>query len=337
MNKRLFLFVSFVCFVVSLHGASPDIRVRVQDFTLAITPGSRTVTLTPIESGTVRTGTSDSNGIVTLSAVVPKDYAFTISGSDVALTLRVPESHAVLEARDLIVSAWTPPTPAGSSGASANLQAWSLLGTDPLALPGALKLSGETNELTVSAGSLLLDGAAITGGGDTVWTNDANVGEINLVPTNNFPIHVINANNNAEIILKVLPGPEIRLGIGSAGFDWYGFVDGPISKSALAISSEVGYGAALLIDPDGDNGAVGFHFSTGASNTLGTNILARFQDNHVDAMTLSGNGRITLAGTTNQITFGGTNTAPVSAVAPAKWISVQVSGLPGAYRLPLYE
>ena len=44
-----------------------------------------------------------------------------------------------------------------------------------------------------------------------------------------------------------------------------------------------------------------------------------------------------LTGTTNQVTFGGTNTAPVSAVAAAKWISVNVSGFTNAYRIPLYE
>ncbi len=48
-------------------------------------------------------------------------------------------------------------------------------------------------------------------------------------------------------------------------------------------------------------------------------------------------GAITLAGTTNQVTFGATNTAPASAVAPTKWISVQVSGESGVFRIPLYE
>lgn len=48
-------------------------------------------------------------------------------------------------------------------------------------------------------------------------------------------------------------------------------------------------------------------------------------------------GVITLAGTTNQITFGATNTAPVSSAAPTKWISVQVAGESAVYRLPLYE
>lgn len=46
---------------------------------------------------------------------------------------------------------------------------------------------------------------------------------------------------------------------------------------------------------------------------------------------------ITIAGTTNQVVFGATNTAPVSSAAPTKWISVQVTGESTVYRLPLYE
>jgi hypothetical protein len=45
----------------------------------------------------------------------------------------------------------------------------------------------------------------------------------------------------------------------------------------------------------------------------------------------------TLTGTTNQVTFGGTNSAPVNAGAPVRWISVQVTGFTNAYRLPLYQ
>lgn len=44
-----------------------------------------------------------------------------------------------------------------------------------------------------------------------------------------------------------------------------------------------------------------------------------------------------LSGTTNQVSFGGTNTPPSSSVAPTKWISVIVAGESGVYRLPLYQ
>lgn len=54
-------------------------------------------------------------------------------------------------------------------------------------------------------------------------------------------------------------------------------------------------------------------------------------------MTIAHNGVVTLAGTTNHIVFGSTNIAPSSAVAPTKWVSVQVAGDAGVYRIPLYE
>jgi hypothetical protein len=44
-----------------------------------------------------------------------------------------------------------------------------------------------------------------------------------------------------------------------------------------------------------------------------------------------------VSGTTNQVLFGATNLAPSSAVAPTKWISVQVIGDATLYRLPLYQ
>jgi hypothetical protein len=44
-----------------------------------------------------------------------------------------------------------------------------------------------------------------------------------------------------------------------------------------------------------------------------------------------------VTGTTNQISFGGTNTPPTVTSAPARWISVQVGGDGTSYRLPLYR
>lgn len=46
---------------------------------------------------------------------------------------------------------------------------------------------------------------------------------------------------------------------------------------------------------------------------------------------------VVVMGTTNQVKFGATNTAPASPSAPTKWISVQVDGEATVYRLPLYE
>ncbi len=44
-----------------------------------------------------------------------------------------------------------------------------------------------------------------------------------------------------------------------------------------------------------------------------------------------------IVGTTNQVKFGATNTAPAQAVTVNSWISVQVNGDTAVYRLPLYK
>jgi len=48
-------------------------------------------------------------------------------------------------------------------------------------------------------------------------------------------------------------------------------------------------------------------------------------------------GEVFLGMTTNQISFGGTNSPPLNASTPAAWVSVQVAGSTNAYRIPLYK
>ncbi len=84
----------------------------------------------------------------------------------------------------------------------------------------------------------------------------------------------------------------------------------------------------------GSSSAYTFNTST---NLLAGDLIAKFQNNGTNKFTISNLGQITLAGTTNQVTFGATNSAPSSSAAPTKWISVTVSGDAGVYRLPLYE
>src|SRR5881394_1497731 len=68
------------------------------------------------------------------------------------------------------------------AGESARLKAWSRLDTNPLALPGALKLSGQTNEIADNGTNLTYNGAAL-GGGDTVWIQATNFEQdITLIP-----------------------------------------------------------------------------------------------------------------------------------------------------------
>jgi len=74
--------------------------------------------------------------------------------------------------------------------------------------------------------------------------------------------------------------------------------------------------------------------ASGTTNSL----LAGILRNHgiVATNTIQG-AQYLVSGTTNQVIFGSTNTAPVSSAAPTKWISVQVTGESVVYRLPLYE
>ena len=53
---------------------------------------------------------------------------------------------------------------------------------------GYLTLSGATNRLTVASGSLKLDGSAITGGGDTTFTNEAGGWTHLVTPTNRISL-----------------------------------------------------------------------------------------------------------------------------------------------------
>ena len=52
---------------------------------------------------------------------------------------------------------------------------------------------------------------------------------------------------------------------------------------------------------------------------------------------ISAAGAIQTGATTNQIVFGGTNTAPANTTNVATWISVQVSGDTNVYRLQLQK
>lgn len=182
--KQLLSVLAFLAFGSLAYAASPDVHIAVTDFTLAITPGSRTVTLAPVSAGTVRSGTSDSAGDLTLGSVFPGDYTLSISGSDIALTLHVPSSYARFEARDLVVGAWTRPTAAGSSQAASNLREWSLLSPsskqDALGATSEITISNATingSLLGVADGALQLDGSPITGGGASI-SNITSTGEI---------------------------------------------------------------------------------------------------------------------------------------------------------------
>lgn len=52
---------------------------------------------------------------------------------------------------------------------------------------------------------------------------------------------------------------------------------------------------------------------------------------------VNADGSVTTGSVTNQITFGGTNSAPVNTTNVSAWVSVSVSGNTNVYRLPLYK
>lgn len=92
---------------------------------------------------------------------------------------------------------------------------------------------------------------------------------------------------------------------------------------------------SLDIWPTANDGVLPYKFSTSKTHTGGN--LMSVMNNKTNKFCVDWSGAIVLAGTTNQITFGATNTNPVSAAAPVKWISVSVTGETNEYRLPLYE
>jgi len=91
----------------------------------------------------------------------------------------------------------------------------------------------------------------------------------------------------------------------------------------------------VIINPTAADGSPIASFDSSVLHTTGPQF--SLSNSNAPIFTVDFSGAITLAGTTNQITFGGTNTPPVSAVAPTKWISVKVAGEGAVYRVPLYE
>lgn len=87
--------------------------------------------------------------------------------------------------------------------------------------------------------------------------------------------------------------------------------------------------------PTAPDGSASYTFDTSLAHTSGN--LAEFKNHGSLAFSIGATKNIILAGTTNQIVFGSTNTAPSSSVAPTKWISVQVTGESAVYRIPLYQ
>lgn len=116
--------------------------------------------------------------------------------------------------------------------------------------------------------------------------------------------------------------------------------NGGVSLTTLSSCTFLGYQANSTVNGIDNSTAIG----SGAQVTAANQVV--LGNNSVTVTSLKGSvlmvsaiitNSVTVLGTTNQVVFGATNIAPASAAAPTKWVSVQVSGDAGVYRLPLYQ
>jgi len=360
--------------VLSLGAAvglqSPTVLVTVSDFTLEYTPDSRTVTLSPHSGAAVKTGTSDSDGNVAFVNVTPGLWTLRIAGVGLPdYTLQVPNSSGTLNATNLIISAWTPPAAVPYVNTnSLELSKRLSIVDDVLNLDGSPITGGGDTVFTNMAGVIYPsnrteDRVSIgTGNGSSerFYSESPAVGSFAMAIRG----YLINSTN---------AGGAGALYYNDGNFSVVGEVglNGSQSGESVAIfgynpsGASLGYGVAggsrasltnVAVAGSAKNDGtvtVGGYFET-ATSQYGTNpnyqnavllldnrdsalplIIAR--NNGTTKFSVSTNGQMSLAGTTNQVTFGATNTAPSVTTNAAKWISVQVSGFTNAYRIPLYE
>jgi hypothetical protein len=132
---------------------------------------------------------------------------------------------------------------------------------------------------------------------------------------NNVSLHGRNAADNANVsLIKLNTSDEVSIAVDAGPTVIGGYLRLPNNTALYGrnAANSANIAIAMVDSADRvyiDSGAVGAHFGK----------------------------NISIAGTTNQVIFGGTNTAPSSPGAPTKWISVQVTGEATVYRLPLYE
>ena len=107
----------------------------------------------------------------------------------------------------------------------------------------------------------------------------------------------------------------------------------------LASLSIVSVGRAQLdtvkpmrIVPDVNYPAVVIH---GSTNSVSQAIVIKNEIGTAGSIGMK--GQLSISATTNQLSFGATNSAPVNTTNIAQWVSVQVAGDTNAYRLPLYK
>jgi len=329
--NRLAIILFFVCFGALAASVPVNVRYDFSDFTLNA-QGVRRINITPINAPMVYTNiisgdrlsfTNNSSGaLIVTNLVAPGSYEVDFVGrfQTLSFTNTFPETNAgvTLNAKDFISAPTNTPTGA---------VAYSMASADARFAP--------------------------ISGGPQVWTNDgaliklssdANVPPAVLVDTNSSKIE-INAADASSSSFFYARTRDSGSGFQASTTDsingntfvstHYTYTTG--TNGVMAFAQYEGSSLFTLLDPAQDNGDAPYVFDTISPATHGA-VLADFRLGRASKITFGTNGNITLAGTTNQIIFGGTNTAPVgSATTPTKWISVRVQGESTVYRLPLYQ
>lgn len=94
-------------------------------------------------------------------------------------------------------------------------------------------------------------------------------------------------------------------------------------------------GTPTVLEPTIDDTFPAYEFGTTVDHTSGR--LFDVLNAGTRKLSVDWNGALTIASTTNHITFGATNAPPANASTPRKWISVLINGEATQYKIPLYE
>jgi len=254
---------SFTCLLLFLSAsllpaATPNLLVRVSDFTLTAPVASQPVRLEPRNTASavgIQRGTTDSSGSLTISNLPSGRYTLFLPASGISdLILELPNTAGTLVASDYVITeGWTAPTTASAKpvGGSSYLLA-------PPNAAGAL-----TNDGSGVTGWLGLEnfGGASTGPtfADVVWTNNGVAFTTTEGKTNNFLsysstalTYLFSSNHTIQINSSATPSGSIPLGDGTTAIGY-----SASSGSVGDYNTTVGYGAMFAVNGT-ENTAAGY-------------------------------------------------------------------------------
>ncbi|MHC1762927.1 MAG: hypothetical protein AB9869_01290 [Verrucomicrobiia bacterium] len=307
------------------------------------------------------------NGVFSIN-LLQNDYRMIINGrSAEQIDISVPDTTSTYNFVDLItnniVYVYLGPTvPTGGAGSVTNV---AIAVGSGLAQAGSPITTGGTITLTLAADMAAIEALTGTGllarTGVNTWVLQSTLSAAQL-PTGINTTNLANGtvdNTELQYIDGLTSAVQTQLSGKSPTNHVHVIADVTSLQSTLASKSATNHvhAAADLtsgvigtdrlpansalnagIVPATGGQALAFYFTdeTGAPafRTLADVIL------QVAGLTVTTNAQfrqVTVTGTTNQVVFAATNTAPSSPAAPTKWISVQVQGEETTYRLPLYE